>query len=141
MGIDLSNASPREVFKWFLAAVLFGARISESVAVRTYREFEKDGLLTARKIVALGWDDLVSVLDRGGYVRYDFKTATKLLEVNRGLLDNILAEKAMLSGDPASAEELAERAANALEGTGGMVESLNLQLLAQWCRRRSKSAG
>jgi hypothetical protein len=32
-----------------------------------------------------GWDELVEALDAGGYVRYDFKTATKLLEVMRAL--------------------------------------------------------
>lgn len=34
-----------------------------------------------------GWDGLVDVLDAGGYVRYDFKTATKLLEVMTHLID------------------------------------------------------
>jgi hypothetical protein len=32
-----------------------------------------------------GWDGLVAILDRGGYVCYDYKTATKLLEINRNL--------------------------------------------------------
>jgi hypothetical protein len=37
--------------------------------------------------VKTGWDGLVSTLDAGGYVRYDFKTATKLLEVMKNLID------------------------------------------------------
>ena len=32
-------------------------------------------------ILKAGWDKLVEILDLGGYVRYDFKTATKLLEI------------------------------------------------------------
>lgn len=27
LGIDLSSSDPREIFKWFLASILFGARI------------------------------------------------------------------------------------------------------------------
>ncbi len=38
-------------------------------------------------IVKTGWDGLVSALDAGGYVRYVFKTATKLLEVMKNLID------------------------------------------------------
>ncbi|MGE5621628.1 MAG: hypothetical protein ACM3WS_00510 [Bacillota bacterium] len=86
LGIDLTGGAPGEVYKWFLAALLFGARISESIAARTYREFERARLLTPERILAAGWDALVQVLDRGGYVRYDFKTATKLLDINRALM-------------------------------------------------------
>jgi transposase len=32
-----------------------------------------------------GWDKLVKVLDNGHYVRYDFSTATKLLEICKAL--------------------------------------------------------
>jgi hypothetical protein len=86
LGIELSPGDSREIFKWFLAAILFGARISETLAARTYREFAREGLTTPQLILAQGWDGLVAILDRGGYVRYDFKTATKLLEVSGNLM-------------------------------------------------------
>jgi hypothetical protein len=78
LGIDFAHGKSSEVFKWLLAAILFGARISGRVAVQTYREFAKEGLLSPDKISRRGWDGLVEVLDRGGYVRYDFKTATPI---------------------------------------------------------------
>ena len=81
IGIDLETKKSSEIFKWFLASILFGARITEKIVVNTYREFEVRNLLTSSKILKMGWDGLVEVLDEGGYVRYDFKTATKLLEV------------------------------------------------------------
>jgi len=34
-----------------------------------------------RKILQTGWQGLVDILDEGGYTRYDFSTADKLLEV------------------------------------------------------------
>lgn len=81
LGINLASMESDEVFKWFLASVLFGARIGEGIAMRTYKEFEKAGLISPDAVLETGWQGLVDILDRGGYVRYDFKTATKLLEV------------------------------------------------------------
>ena len=43
-------------------------------------------MLTPQRITDTGWDGLVAILDAGGYVRYDFKTATKLLAVCTSLL-------------------------------------------------------
>lgn len=81
LGIRVESAEDKEIFKWFLAAVLFGAPITETSVVKTYRCFENHGVLTSKKIVETGWDGLVAILDEGGYTRYDYKTADKLLEV------------------------------------------------------------
>ncbi len=83
LGLDLEQETDR--FKWFLASILFAKRISSEVAKRTYREFEKQGIVTPDSIVDAGWDKLVEVLDSGGYVRYDFSTASKLLEIAANL--------------------------------------------------------
>lgn len=83
LGIDLTEPAGR--FKWFLASILFGARISEKIAANTYKTFELYGIESMEKIIAAGWDELVRILDVGGYVRYDFSTATKLLEIAQTL--------------------------------------------------------
>lgn len=83
LGIDLKEPSGR--FKWFLASILFGARISEKIAANTYQQFGAHGLDSPEAILAAGWDELVRVLDAGGYVRYDFSTATKLLGIMEAL--------------------------------------------------------
>ncbi len=81
LGIDLSRPDSGSIFRWFLAAKLFGARISSGIAAKTYLEFEKCGAVTPEAILDAGWDGLVRILDNGGYARYDFSTATKLLEI------------------------------------------------------------
>lgn len=86
LGIDLAAADAGERFKWFLAALLYGARISGSLASRAWREFAARGVLTPEGIAATGWDGLVAILDAGGYARYDYKTATKLLDVCAALM-------------------------------------------------------
>ncbi|NOR78050.1 MAG: hypothetical protein GQ523_06450 [Methanophagales archaeon] len=85
LGIDLTEPAGR--FKWFLASILFGARISEKIAVNTYKAFERYGIDSMEKIIAAGWDELVKILDEGGYVRYDFSKATKLLDISQTLKD------------------------------------------------------
>ena len=75
LGLDLRKAADR--FKWFLASILF--------AKRTYREFGKRGIVTAESIIEAGWDKLVEILDSGGYVRYDFSTASNLLQMANSL--------------------------------------------------------
>lgn len=85
LGIDLSSKQETEYFKWFLASLLFGKPIQQEVAKRTYFEFMNNGLTSPDAIIQAGWDKLVEVLDHGHYVRYDFSTATKLLDVSKTL--------------------------------------------------------
>lgn len=87
LGIDLYSGKESELFKWFLASILFGKRIGENIAVKTYKTFEKYNVLTPKKILDAGWDELVRILDEGGYVRYDFSTADKLLDICKILLE------------------------------------------------------
>ncbi len=86
IGIDLTEPAGR--FEWFFASILFGARISEKIAANTYKAFERYGVDSMEKIIAAGWEELVKILDEGGYVRYDFSTATKLLDISQTLKEN-----------------------------------------------------
>jgi len=84
LDINLWEDDDREIFKWFLASLLFGARISEIIAKKTYKTFERYHLLEPKTILESGWDFLVSpIMREGGYVRYDGKTSTKVLEFER----------------------------------------------------------
>jgi len=85
LGIDLSSKQEAEYFKWFLACLLFGKPIQQEVAKRTYFEFVNGGLTNPDAIIQAGWDKLVEVLDKGHYVRFDYSTATKLLDVCKAL--------------------------------------------------------
>lgn len=126
--IDLSKRESGEIFKWFVASVLFGARISETIAINTYKRFERDKVLTPQSIIARGWSRLVESLDRGGYVRYDFRTATKFLELSDALMrtygDNLnrLHEVAHDSAD-------LEKRLKSLKGVGDVTANIFLREL------------
>ena len=81
LGIDLASRKEGELFKWFLACLLFGKPIQQEIAERAYTRLVSAGLRNPDKVLAAGWDELVRLLDEAHYVRYDFSTATKLLEV------------------------------------------------------------
>ena len=72
LGIDLSCRDSAEIYKWFLAAVLFGARISAKIAAKTYAEFARAGVVSSEKILHAEWNEMVRILGRGGYTRYNF---------------------------------------------------------------------
>jgi hypothetical protein len=44
LGIELGKNTDRECFRWFLASVLFGARISETIAKNASRAFVRHRL-------------------------------------------------------------------------------------------------
>jgi hypothetical protein len=81
LGIDLSSRREGELFKWLLACLLFGKPIQQEIAERAYTRLVSASLRNPDAVLGAGWDELVRLLDEAHYVRYDFSTATKLLEV------------------------------------------------------------
>lgn len=85
LGLNLREPEDRQ--KWFLASILFAKRISSSIAIKTFKRFQEENLTAPRAILEAGWDKIVQVLDSGGYVRYDFSTASNLLYISKMLLE------------------------------------------------------
>lgn len=129
LGIDLSEPSGR--FKWFLASVLFGARISQKIASNTYKKFDKHGVNTPEKIISTTWDELIGILDDGGYARYDGVTATKLLNVMRGLKERY-GSLENLYRQSSNTNDL-ERRLQEFKGIGAVTTQIFLrELRGQW---------
>jgi len=125
--IDLSTENDKEVFKWFLASLLFGAPITESSVIKTYKCFEKYDALTPKKILNRGWDGLVKILDEGSYTRYDFKTADKLLEVMRNLTEKYLGSLNLIHVQASDARDLERRLKALGKGIGDTTVSIFLR--------------
>src|SRR6516225_9160281 len=64
LDIDLAKRSDSAYFRWFLASLLFGARISETTAKNTYRSFIRHGLIRPKRIMDAGWDFLINPIMR-----------------------------------------------------------------------------
>ncbi len=61
LGINLESGREEELFKWFLACLLFGKPIQQGVAKRAYFELEKEGILSPEEILRASWDKLVEI--------------------------------------------------------------------------------
>ncbi|HVO37175.1 MAG TPA: hypothetical protein VMT01_03300 [Candidatus Acidoferrum sp.] len=129
LGIELSSANDTEVFKWFLASLLFGAPITEKTAIKTYRCFEKHGVLTPQRILKTGWDGLVKILDEGSYTRYDFKTADKLLEIAKNLMEKYDGSITSLYAIASDELDLEKRMKDLGKGIGDVTVSIFLREL------------
>ena len=129
LGIDLSKGKSREIFKWFLASKLFGARIGTNVAIKTYKEFERCSVLSPKKIIVTGWDGLMKILDDGGYVRYDFSTATNLLEIMQDLKGHYGGDLNNLYQKAGNEKELEELLKGLGKGIGDVTVNIFLREL------------
>jgi len=127
LGIQLKPGKDEEVSKWFLASILYSKPIRESSATKTYFCFLKHGVTNAKKILQTGWQGLVDILDEGGYTRYDFSTADKLLEVFGNLekvYDGSLNKLHEMAKD---SKDLEERLKSLGKGIGNVTVSVFLR--------------
>ena len=129
LGINLWENDDREIFKWFLASLLFGARISETIAKKTYKTFERYHLLEPKTILESGWDYLVSpIMREGGYVRYDGKTSTKVLRSCHAILVNYHGSLKNLHEEAQNSRDL-ESKLTGLYGIGPVTANIFLREL------------
>ncbi len=129
LGIDLSSTRAPALFPWLLASVLFGARISGNIVKKTFREFASRGIVSPKAILDTGWDGLVDILDSGGYVRYDFKTATKLLDLCKVLTENYPAGLAGLHAAALDPRDLEQKIKSLAKGIGDVTVGIFLREL------------
>jgi len=129
LGINLESKDDKEVFKWFLASLLFGAPITERSVIKTYRCFERHGVITPEKILETGWDGLVQILDEGSYTRYDFKTSDKLLEVMGNLIKEYKGNLSLLHEESIDSSELERRLKDLGKGVGSVTVGIFLREL------------
>jgi len=134
LGIRLDNLDPGELFKWFVASLLFGARIRESAAVRTYRELEKRGLLTPTALRDADFWEMIDAMAWGGYARYDGITTRKLQGAARKLCEEYAGDLNRLHDAADSSADLAARL-RAFWGVGDTTAGIFLrELRGLWPR-------
>jgi endonuclease III len=78
-GIRLKD-TPQPLYRLLVLADLLSARISGGIAVAAAKELSKAGMRTPRRMADATWQQRVDALGRGGYRRYDERTATQLGE-------------------------------------------------------------
>jgi len=135
LGICLNKNNDKELFKWFIASILFGARISETIAKNTYKSFEKYYLLDQKKILKAGWNYLVNpIMRKGGYVRYDEKTSTKFLRICERLLKEYKGSLKNLHKKAKNSKDLEDKLIN-FYGIGPITANIFLRELRPFWKK------
>lgn len=88
LGIDLGANTPSPLYRWLVAATLFSARISHTIAVDAARALSKAGWRTPQKMAEASWAERTRVLNQSGYARYDESTSRMLGDSAQMLLDD-----------------------------------------------------
>ena len=127
LGIDV-DASDAGVERWFLAATLFGARISARVAERAFGVLAAAGLARIGQLRHVPSGDLIAMLDAGGYARYDVRTATRLLELSEVVDERYDGQVAVIGRSFLAYKDLSA-ALDALPGWGPVTVRLFLREL------------
>ncbi|MFD4631598.1 endonuclease [Streptomyces sp. NPDC058284] len=76
-GIRLTD-TPQPLYRTLVLSCLLSARIRASVAVASARALYDAGMRGPRQMADATWQQRVDALGRGGYRRYDERTATQL---------------------------------------------------------------
>ncbi|MGW7066370.1 endonuclease [Streptomyces sp. NPDC054855] len=79
--------TPQPLYRTLVLSCLLSARIRASVAVASTRALYEAGMRGPRQMADATWQQRVDALGRGGYRRYDERTATQLGDGARLVLD------------------------------------------------------
>nr|WP_300144167.1 hypothetical protein [Propionicimonas sp.] len=109
LGIDLSGPTDGQLFKWLVACLLFGTRISQEIAAAAFRALDDDGVLTPRKLADADWQHLVDLLGKGHYRRYDESKARELITLGNDVLERYDGKLSRLPKDADSTAEIKRR--------------------------------
>jgi len=135
-GISLAD-EPEPLFQLLVLAELLSARIGAGVAVATARELFAAGWTTPAGLRAAGRGAVVGALGRGGYRRYDERTATQLREMARLVLDryagNLRGLAATAGEDTGRASALVQEV-KGIGPTGASVFLREVQAVWPWVR-------
>jgi hypothetical protein len=135
-GIRLAD-EPAPLFQLLVLAQLLSARIGAGVAVATAGQLWAAGWTTPVRLRDAGRGSVVAALGRGGYRRYDERTATQLREMAALVLTRYggdLRGLATAAGEDAGAAADLVREVKGIGPTGAAVFLREVQAVWPWVR-------
>lgn len=123
------------MFKWFLLCLLFGKPIRSETAVDTWRLFLEKGLDNPVAILSASERELVRVLNRGGYTRYQHVTARGLQTCMDQLIRGYEGSLFMMLENSINEDEFIKRLKE-LHGVGPKVAEIFSREVEEFFARR-----
>jgi 3-methyladenine DNA glycosylase/8-oxoguanine DNA glycosylase len=125
LGIDLSDGKPQQLYRWFLACLLFARPIQQEIAADAYRALIDHGLTSPEKFADVDREPLRMLLNEAKYARYDYVTADTLHETMARVIEDYGTVSKLVKTAESSAE-LKERLTG-YKGIGEKTAGIFLQ--------------
>ena len=128
---------PAPLFQLLVLAQLLSARIGTGIAVAAAGELAGSGWTTAQRMRDAPRQRVIAALGRGGYRRYDERTATQLREMAGLVLDRYGGDLRRLAAEADGNVEQASRLVQEVKGigpTGAAVFLREVQQAWPWVR-------
>lgn len=135
-GIRLTD-EPAPLFQLLVLAELLSARISADIAVATAGELWVDGWTTPQRMREAPRPGVIGALGRGGYRRYDERTATQLMDAAQLVVDRYDGDLRRLGAEADGNTRSAARLLQEFPGigpTGASVFLREAQAVWPWVR-------
>ncbi len=135
-GIRLTD-EPTPLFQLLVLAELLSARISARIAVATAGELLASGWTTPQRMREAPRAGVIGALGRGGYRRYDERTATQLRDMAQLVIDRYAGDLRGLAGEAHGDVGTAARLLQEVKGigpTGAAVFLREVQAVWPWVR-------
>lgn len=125
LGLDLSDGTADQLFRWFLASLLFGRPIQQQVAADTWRVLIDHGLTSPSKFAEYDREGLRALLDEGHYARIDYVMTDELHDV----MDAVKRDYGSVSGMVKTSDSRKDLEARleALKGVGPKTAEIFLR--------------
>ncbi|MEJ0072648.1 MAG: DNA methylase [Candidatus Saccharibacteria bacterium] len=133
-GLDVLSGDT-DLFRWFLLCYLFGKPIQSDVAVATWRLFVDKKLDTPWTILEASDRELVGVLHRGGYTRYQHVTAHGLRVCMERLIDDYEGSLELMLENSTDEDEFSKRLQR-LYGVGPKIAEIFMREVEEFFARR-----
>jgi endonuclease III len=135
-GIALTD-EPAPLFQLLVLAELLSARIGADIAVATAGEVRANGWTTPKALRSASRASVVRALGRGGYRRYDERTATQLRQLAERVLERYRGDLRGLAEEAGGKVDRASRLLQEFHGigpTGAAVFLREVQAVWPWVR-------
>ncbi|KAK2741115.1 hypothetical protein FQN57_005716 [Myotisia sp. PD_48] len=139
LGLDLESGGEKDYFEWFVACLLFGKPVQQGVAKRAFDELVQHDITSPDAVLDTGYDNLVELLRAGHYSRFDYSTASKLLNTSSTLKEKYGSIGGLLN-ESSSLEDVSERLQE-FKGIGPKTAEIFLRDLGPILERKHSFAG
>ncbi len=133
-GLDVLSGDT-DLFRWFLLCYLFGKPIRSEAAVQTWKLLIEEKLDTPWAIAETSDRQLVRVLSRGGYKRYQHVTAHGLKACMERLIGDYEGSLLLMLEHSADEDEFSKRL-QMLYGVGPKIAEIFMREVEEFFARR-----